>query len=338
MIVADPDPLRARLRTMLPAWIGPARSRIQLLGAMLRRAFPTEPVPTDRSRLLERGAALAGAGAWEFDLNTNELIWTDAVFDVFGLPPSTTIHREDAVALYSEESRAEMERLRAEAIARHQSFTMDAKIFWPDGTQRWMRLTTGVRSREGRSTHLYGLQQDVTQEREHLETLRKLADHDALTGLASRSVFQRRFLNASAVARATFPVGTLVLFDVDGFKQINDQYGHAAGDACLKAVAVRLAGCFPDAVMIARIGGDELAVLLRDPVGQYLNQRVAACLSCLTTPVLWNGHLIRISASAGMAASGGQRTYDPDSMFSAADAALYEAKRAGRNRMRLAAA
>jgi diguanylate cyclase (GGDEF)-like protein/PAS domain S-box-containing protein len=326
---------------MVSAWIAPARkglSRIQSLGAVLRRSFPTEPAPTDWGGLLERGTALAGAGAWECDLNTNVLTWTDGVFDIFGLPRGAPIRREDTLELYSEDSRSEMEYLRAEAIKRQQSFTMDAKILRPDGDQRWMRLTAAIMCRNGRFTHLYGMKQDVTQERENLEALRKVAEHDALTGLASRNLFQSRFLNSSAAARAAFPLGALVLFDVDNFKQLNDGNGHAAGDACLKAVARRLAGCFPDAAMIARIGGDEFAVLLRDPVEEQLSQRVSACLSRLTQSVLWNGRLLRVSASAGVAAAHDQWSYDSDRMFSAADAALYQAKRAGRNRMHLHAA
>lgn len=129
-----------------------------------------------------------------------------------------------------------------------------------------------------------------------------------------------------------------MLLDVDGFKGINDLNGHAAGDACLEAVAVRLTGCFPDAAMIARIGGDEFAVLLREPFGGHLSERVAACLLRLTDAVLWNGRVLLTSASAGMAASRDRWAYDADEMFSAADAALYEAKKAGRNRMHLAAA
>lgn len=326
---------------MISAWNltgRPALSRLRSLGALLRRSFPAEPVPSEWGGLLERGAALAGAGAWECDLETNALTWTEGVFDVFGLPRGTKIHREDAVALYSEESRAEMERLRARAIERQQGFTMDAKILRPDGDQRWMRLTAGVACRNGRPTHLFGLKQDVTQERENFEVLRKMAEHDALTGLASRSVFQSRFLNASAAVRNGFPVAALVLFDVDGFKQVNDESGHAAGDACLEAVARRLSGCFPDAAMIARIGGDEFAILLLEPTGEQLSRRVAECLSRLTHPVLWKGQLLCVSASAGMAAAHDQWAYDPDSMFAAADAALYEAKRAGRNRVHLAAA
>lgn len=303
----------------------------------MRGSVAPAPAPREKEGLLERGASLAGLGAWECDLDTNALTWTDGVFDLFGLPRGAKIRREDVVALYSEESREEMERLRAEAIERQQSFTMDARILRPDGEYRWMRLTGGVAQDHGRLTHLYGLKQDVTREREKLEALRKIAEHDALTGLASRSMFQSRFLNASAAARAVFPVAALVLFDVDGFKQINDESGHAAGDACLDAVARRLTACFPDAAMIARIGGDEFAILSPAPA-EHLSQRVAACLLRLTDPILWKGRLLRVSASAGMAASDDPVSYDPDRMFSAADAALYEAKRAGRNRMRLAAA
>ncbi len=318
--------------------IASARSRIHSLGALLRKSLPTGRVAAGRGGLLERAADLGRVGAWECDLNTNVLTWTNGVFDVFGFPRGTRIRREDTLALYSDESRAELERLRADAIARRHSFSMDAKILRTDGGQRWIRITASVVRCEGRPTHLYGMKQDVTQELEYLELLRKSAEHDALTGLASRSVFQTRFLDASAAARATFPVSAIVLFDLDGFKLINDENGHCAGDLCLRIIATRLADYFVDAAMIARIGGDEFAVLLSDPPGEHLNQRVAACLSLLSRPFLCNGRLLSVSASAGIASADDQGTHDPDGMFSAADGALYQAKRAGRNRVRLAAA
>jgi diguanylate cyclase (GGDEF)-like protein len=215
---------------------------------------------------------------------------------------------------------------------------MDAKICRADGDHRWIRVTASVLRSEGRATHLYGMKQDVTQELECLDLLRKSVDRDALTGLASRHLFQTRFLDASAVARATFPVSALVLFDVDGFKRINDDNGHAAGDLCLKIIATRLTESFVDPAMIARIGGDEFAVLLRGSVEEHVSKQVAACLSNLTRPFSWNGRLLRVSASAGIALADGQGTCEPDRIFSAADDALYRAKRSGRNRMRLAAA
>lgn len=312
-------------------------SPVRSLWRAVRGSLPVKPVPPAGGSLLDRGAALAGAGAWECDLSTNALTWTDGVFDIFGLPRGAKICREGTLALYSEESRAEVERLRADALERRQSFTLDAKILRLDGEQRWMRLTGAVVCRAGRPTHLYGLKQDITPERQALEALRRVAENDAITGLASRGVFQDRFLNASAAERAAFPVCALVLFDMDGFKQINDTNGHPAGDACLQAVANRLADCFPDAAMIARIGGDEFALLLRDLPADMLAQRVAAFLPQVTHRIYWNGQILHVSASAGIATAPDQRSYDPGRMFAAADAALYHAKRSGRNRMHLAA-
>lgn len=314
-----------------------AASLVRELGAVVRKARSRQDVDAPSGGLLERGATLAGIGAWECELSTNSLSWTDGVYDLFGLPRGYKIRREEAVALYSEESRAEMERLRAHAIAKQQSFTLDAKILTAEGGHRWMRVTTGIISASGRATHLFGLKQDVTQERYNLEALRKSAEHDALTGLASRNVFQSRFLNASATARANFPVAMLILFDIDGFKGVNDQNGHAAGDACLESVAVRLRRCFPDASMIARVGGDEFAILMPAAMGDSLTQRLRTCLSHLAEPIMRRGQLLYVTASAGVAVSLDRWAYDPDQMFSAADIALYSAKRAGRNRMHVAA-
>lgn len=100
--------------------------------------------------------------AWECDLSDDSLRWTPGVFEIFGLSPDQPVRRDDAVAMYSEVSRAELERLRSEAIASNGSFTFDAEIRRPDGETRWMRVTADVEVREGRAVFLYGLKQDIT--------------------------------------------------------------------------------------------------------------------------------------------------------------------------------
>lgn len=104
--------------------------------------------------------------AWECDLSDDSLRWTPGVFEIFGLPANGPVRRDDVVAMYSPESRAELERLRSEAIATCGSFTFDAEIRRPDGETRWMRVTADVDMREGRAAYLYGLKQDIT----HLKT------------------------------------------------------------------------------------------------------------------------------------------------------------------------
>lgn len=310
-----------------------------------RSGLLMQPVPVGDSGpegaglhdLLDHASSLAGIGAWQCDLRTETLTWTAGVFDLFGLPRGAAIGRRDIVAMYEEASGEAMERLRADAIARQGRFTLDAQIVRPDGERRWMRLTAATRSTNGRATHLYGLKQDITAERERWEALRRAAEQDALTGLAGRHLFQSRFLDKGPAAASLGPLGALVLFDVDGFKQVNDTWGHAAGDACLRAVSDRLRTGFPDALMIARIGGDEFAVLVTaGKASSELERVVERQLARLAQPIVWRGELLDVSASAGIAMAGRPYGYDAEHLFSLADAALYGAKRIGRNRVQSA--
>jgi len=100
--------------------------------------------------------------AWECDLSDDSLRWTPGVFEIFGLPADQPVRRDDVVAMYSEESRAELKRLRDDAIATCGSFTFDAEIRRPDGELRLMRVTADVEVREGKAVYLYGLKQDIT--------------------------------------------------------------------------------------------------------------------------------------------------------------------------------
>ncbi len=153
--------------------------------------------------------------------------------------------------MYDEACRERLERLRTAAIVRGTPFTLDAQIIRPDGARRWLRLTADVVRQSGRPAQLYGLKQDVTLEKLRWEAMRRLAEHDALTGLASRAIYQSRFLDAPRSAPVVAPLGALILFDVDGFKHVNDRFGHAAGDACLRTLGERLMASFGDALLLA---------------------------------------------------------------------------------------
>ncbi len=281
-----------------------------------------------------RAAALAGFGAWECDLADDRLSWTDAVYDMFGLCPSRPAVRAEMIGQYSEESRELLERVRSDAIRRCRPMRIDAEIVRTDGARRWLRLTGDVVVRGGRAVRLYGLKQDVTDERLRWDAMRRMAEQDALTGLANRALFQNRFLDTASVR----PLGALLLLDLDGFKQVNDRLGHDAGDACLRAAAERLATGFADAEMVARIGGDEFAVLLHadGADGDRLERRVARYLAALGVPIPWNGRMLEVRGSIGIARPDDPWRYDPEAVFAAADAALYAVKAAGRNGYRVA--
>lgn len=101
-------------------------------------------------------------GTWECNLTDDTLTWSDAVYDLFGLPRRMGLHRAETLALYRESSRAAMERLRRHAIRHCRGFTLDAEIGTAAGERRWMPLIAAPISVGGKVVRLHGLKQDVT--------------------------------------------------------------------------------------------------------------------------------------------------------------------------------
>ncbi len=179
---------------------------------------------------------------------------------------------------------------------------------------------------------IFGMKQDITEEKLLADRTRYLADFDPMTGLANRSQFQARLDGLDDQAGPAPPLGALLLIDLDDFKQVNDTFGHASGDACLREAARRLSETCRDAELVARIGGDEFAVL----VGRQLDRRATEALArriveACGQPIRSGGSLFRIGASVGIAQRG---TCNASELFNRADAALYAAKAAGRGTFR----
>ncbi|GFM29224.1 GGDEF domain-containing protein [Novosphingobium sp. PY1] len=288
----------------------------------------------DSLKLYERAAALVPMGAWSCNLPGNELDWTEGVYDLFGLSARNIPDRRTVLEMYDEESRELLEYKRSKAVEACSRFTLDARIVRPDGMERWIRITAATRACNGRAEALYGMKQDITEDHARWEHLRQQAECDPLTGVANRSRFQQ-FLEQPDTCALRGRVGALLLFDLDGFKKINDWWGHAAGDACLAAFAERLRRAFPQAHLISRIGGDEFAVLLPPaPLNLAIEGEVHCVIGHLLSPVAWNGDLLPLGVSVGLAhaptaaslSACGEIKLDPQALFIAADKALYEAK------------
>lgn len=164
--------------------------------------------------------------------------------------------------------------------------------------------------------------------------LEEIAYIDVLTGLANRRMLTRELqkrLSGSATADAPF---VLVLIDLDRFKEVNDTFGHDAGDALLLAVAHRLRTCVADTDFLARMGGDEFAVLLADDRDRTDAERISTLIiERFAEPVPFEGDTIMTSPSIGMA-SYPRDGANQQQLLKAADVALYAAKEAGRNTWR----
>ena len=284
-----------------------------------------------RSRdLFERASAAARLGLWECDLTTEALQWSGGTYDMFAICRDRPLVRRQTLIRYPERSLRTLDRIRNRAIAERSGFNLDTDILTPDGAQRWIRITAIVECTGERPTRLFGLKQDITEERERSERTRRRAEYDDLTGLANRRRFQARLMEACGDITGRNSGGTLLLVDLDGFKDVNDTLGHAAGDDCLKEAARRLASACGTAKIVARVGGDEFGVLLgateRAPV--LVARQIIAAMS---RPLRFGWRRFQIGASIGLTAIADCRS---DEAMKRADAALYAAKAAGRNTFR----
>ncbi len=196
----------------------------------------------------------------------------------------------------------------------------------------WWRLSGKPYFDEhGRFAGYHGLGSDVTALREAQARIAHLATHDGLTGLANRETFQAHAARACAAAAVGAAPRALLILDLDGFKQVNDDLGHAQGDALLAAVAATLTRVAPKDAVVARLGGDEFAILYAPTVASGPEALALAIIKAVSAPFTLDEHQAKIGASIGIALAP-EHAVLPRDLARKADLALYRAKRAGRGR------
>ena len=174
---------------------------------------------------------------------------------------------------------------------------------------------------------------DISERREMTERLRYFAYNDPLTGLPNRVAFLERLEQAVARARRHETSLAVLFIDLDEFKEVNDSFGHAAGDTLLHAVAGRLRSCTRPEDTLARLGGDEFTVLIEDL--DRPDQAEAAArrlLDRIASPFLLGGRPVELACSIGIA-QGRHGDEEPDELLRRADVAMYRAKSGGRNQL-----
>ena len=175
---------------------------------------------------------------------------------------------------------------------------------------------------------------DITERKRSADKIVHMAHHDVLTGLANRALLRSHIGRALARQRRLGEDFALLLIDLDHFKSVNDMLGHAAGDALLKQVAQRLQGCVRELDTVARVGGDEFAVLQAVTENRGSIETLARrIVEALSAPYTIDGSPAVIGASIGIARS--QDSADSEQLFHNADLALYRVKVEGRNNFRL---
>jgi diguanylate cyclase (GGDEF)-like protein/PAS domain S-box-containing protein len=221
----------------------------------------TEDALRESEQRLQNAEHVANLGSWEMDIASGKSTWSAEYFRICGFEPyAFEPTAEIEMALVHPDDRQKSSQALGQAIAEKGVYSVEKRIIRPNGSIIWVD-TKGmvVCNSDGAPVKVVGSCLDITARKEAEEKLRYLSTHDALTGLYDRGYFEAEMERLEHGRQ--FPI-SIVMADVDHLKETNDREGHSAGDALLKDVAHVFTASFRAEDMIARIGGDEFAVLL----------------------------------------------------------------------------
>lgn len=330
------SPALADAPIQLRLWMHPLRAadgRIErLLGQVqdISSQHRTDALIRWRTELLNRVSALGRIGGCEIDVETRQMQWTEECYRIHGLRKEA-VTLEQALSLYTVESRASfmaaLERIAAGGLPEQ----LDLCFHRPSGLRVWVQVLVELDRRDGLPERFVVLFRDITRERETSERLELLAHYDPLTGLPNRMLLRTQTMEAIEDARTRGVPLAMLFIDLDGFKTINDTFGHATGDLLLKAAAARLHGTLRNNDLFGRFSGDEFIVVLRELAGPEDAAHIARTLIASLCEPLYREHAtLKVGASVGIAMLEDGHP-DFESLLRAADAAMHAAKEAGRN-------
>lgn len=278
----------------------------------------------------------ANDGLWDWNLVEHNIYYSPRWKEMLGYAENEIGNSaEEWIGRVHPDDRAALEaQIAAHVNGKTDHLESEIRILHKNGTYLWV-LNRGlaIRDGDGHAIRMAGSQADITERKRAEEQLLHDAFHDSLTGLANRALFMDRLGHVIGVSQRNSQQSFAVLFfDLDRFKIINDNFGHIIGDEVLKEVARRLARCVRPGDTVARIGGDEFAVLLQDfnsvESVSFVAERV---LKKVQEAIHTVDREIYTSTSIGIAL--GSSAYEnPEQLLRDADVAMYQAKTKGKAR------
>ena len=311
-----------------------ALSRLNRVGPRddgLRRQLTVVSTELERlTRMSEMASKSARIGSWELELPSRRLVWSSELYRIHDFDPGCELSLETAFSVYPSEHRKHLERAIEQAIESGGCFDLELPLVSLRGAVRWVRMTGEAGRVGGTPVRLVGAMHDITDQRRRQRMLERLVGHDDLTGLPNRKLFRENLELALRAADANGSKMALMLIDVDDFKTTNDTFGHDNGDRLLQEFTRRLKLCFRVEDTIARIGGDEFAVVMPDSPDVDGLERIAMRIRVeLAGGFEVDGETIEMSASLGIALYP-DHAADGTELLRQADIALYSSKEAGR--------
>lgn len=298
------------------------------------------------SQLLNESQQIAKLGGWELNLKTGFLFWTDETFRIHDASPDTFNPSVDAgVDHFLPESKAIITKAIDDAINKGVGYDLELETYTTKGRKIDVRTTCTVTLEDGKAIRLAGIFQDITEQKSiqrklqesNLELeransqLQLSAHYDALTGLPNRNLLADRMQQAISKGVRNKKIVAIAFIDLDGFKEVNDKYGHSIGDELLKKAADELKHVLREGDTLSRIGGDEFVAVIDDLDSPAESDAIISrMLESISQTLEVREKLLKISASIGV-------TYypldngSPDQLLRHADQAMYAAKQNGKN-------
>ena len=331
------------LSSAQPGWITLLVSTLLLVGVyfirqvLLQRNRIEEAlrVSDERYELACRGA---NDGIWDWDLQTDRIYFSPRWKAILGFEGHERQISDRPTAWFDRvhsQDRQELEStLQSHFDQKLPFFRNEHRILHRDGDYRWV-VSRGmaVWDQSERPIRIVGSHTDITERKKIQQKILYDANHDELTGLPNRAYFTEKLNSEAKKAKLNSSYLFVVLFlNLDRFKVINDSLGHSIGDELIATVAGRLSTWAPDDAVIARMGGDEFAILLREVKNVKEAAELASLLQkVISRPMDIRGHEVYTTVSIGIADSN-YGADEPEHILRAADTALHQAKDKGKTR------
>ena len=320
----------------------------RMLGASFdiseRKSSEQELIVT--SQLLQETQAISKVGGWELNLETGELYWTDETYRLHDTSPEEFNPSVDAgVSFFLPDSREKISLAIEQAIEHGINYDLELETLTTKGRKIDIRTTCHVTQVNGKSVRLTGIFQDISEQKaiqrkleltnlnleEANAALLLSAHYDELTGLPNRILLSDRIQQAMTKSLRHKQSMAVAFIDFDGFKWINDSYGHSVGDQFLRLITQKLKHSLRAGDTLARIGGDEFVAVIEELDSPEDSHTVLArLLEAAAHEVNINGNRLKTTASIGVTFYP-ENNCSPDQLLRSADQAMYKAKQLGKD-------
>lgn len=282
---------------------------------------------TKSAQLLKQAERIGGMGAWEYCLDSQTLRFSDQMYSLSGLRPGEPIDPKRALDAYPPSDRRRVDTAIRQAAVEGKPLEYEAEFVAEDGTTKRIRCVgERLEGSEADSPRVVGVVRDITEVYHANLALERAANFDSLTGIHNRHAFDKSLHDRIREYRRCQASVSLILLDLDGFKDINDTFGHVVGDLVLEELTSRVQKTLDDATIFARWGGDEFALL--PPSGTSLMEAYSmaeAALDAIGQQIEISGQKLNVSGTAGIAFL--EDGLAAKELIRRADIALYEGKK-----------